>query len=170
MWQNNGSYFCGWFFIVDHYCFSFCCRPLLFILLLSTIIVYPFIVNHYCLSFYYRPLLFILLLSAIIIYPFIFYCFIEKLHSSCIFISGGHVVVVSADFDFTLLYKLIRNLLTAIPPPTFGWGKEPLPEHLNETDDIERIRSFRNGLSHNTKLQICDADFSTHWTDLSQVK
>jgi hypothetical protein len=113
--------------------------------------------------------LFILLLSAIIIYPFIFYCFIEKLHSSCIFISGDHVVV-SADFDFTLLYKLIRNLLAAIPPPTCGWGNEPLPEHLNEADDIERIRSLRNYLSHNPELKIYDADFFTHWTDLSQVK
>jgi hypothetical protein len=61
----------------------------------------------------------------------------------------GHVVVVSADFDFTLLYKLIRNLLTAIPPPTCGWGNKPLPGHLNETDDIERIRYLRNYLSHN---------------------
>ena len=99
----------------------------------------------------------------------------KKSNSRCtkqqesILFPGGHVVVVSTDFDFTLLYKLIRHHLTAIPPPTSGWGKEPLPEHLNETDDIERIRSFRNELSHNTKLEICDADFSTHWTDLSQV-
>jgi hypothetical protein len=40
-------------FIVDQYCLSFYCWPVLFILLLSTIIVYPFIVDHYCLSFYY---------------------------------------------------------------------------------------------------------------------
>ena len=46
--------------IVDHYCLSFYCWPLLFIFLLLAIIVYPFIVDHYCLSFYCRPLLFIL--------------------------------------------------------------------------------------------------------------
>jgi hypothetical protein len=52
--------------------------------------------------------------------------------TSCIIISGGQVVVASADFDFTLLYKLIRNLLTAIPAPTCGWGKQPLPRDLND--------------------------------------
>ena len=87
-----------------------------------------------------------------------------------IFISGGQVAVDSADFDFTLLYKLIRNLLTAIPAPTCGWGNQPLPGHLNETDDIERIRHLRNNLAHNSEFEICDTDFSTHWTDLSLVK
>ena len=82
----------------------------------------------------------------------------------------GQVVVASADFDFTLLYILIRNMLTAIPVPTCGWGSRPLPGHLNETDDIERIRYLRNFLAHNSKFEICDTDFSTHWTDLSQVK
>jgi hypothetical protein len=72
-----------------------------------------------------------------------------------------------ADFDFTLLYTLIRNILTA---PTRGWGIQPLPGHLNETDDIERIHYSRNFLAHNSEFEICDADFSTHWTDLSQVK
>jgi hypothetical protein len=66
------------------------------------------------------------------------YCFTEKLHLSCIFDSGGHVAVVSTDFDFTLLYKLVRNLLITIPPPTCGWGNPPSPGHVNETDDIER--------------------------------
>jgi hypothetical protein len=69
-----------------------------------------------------------------------------------------------------LLYKLIRNLLTAIPAPARGWGNQPLPRDLNETDDIERIRCLRNFLTHNSKFEICDTDFSTHWNDLSQVK
>jgi hypothetical protein len=67
------------------------------------------------------------------------YCFTEKLHSSFIFDSGGQVAVVSTDFDFTLLYKLIRNVLIAIPAPTCGWGNPPSPGHVNKTDDIERI-------------------------------
>ena len=98
------------------------------------------------------------------------YCFTEKLHLSCIFDSGGHVAVVSTDFDFTLLYKLIKNRVTAIPAPTRGWGIQPLPGHLNEADDIERIRYFRNFLAHNAYFEICDTDFFTHWNDLSQVK
>ena len=87
-----------------------------------------------------------------------------------IFISGGQVAGDSADFDFTLLYKLFRNLVTAIPAPTRGWGIQPLLTHLNETDDIERIRHLRNILAHNSKLEISEADFSTLWTDLSEVK
>ena len=86
------------------------------------------------------------------------------------FISGGHVVVVSTDFDFTLLYKLIRNLLTTIPAPTCGWGYQPSPGDINKTDDIERIRHLRNILAHNSNFEICETDFSTYWTDLSQVK
>jgi hypothetical protein len=85
------------------------------------------------------------------------------------FISVGHDVV-STNFDFTLLYKLIRNLLTDIPEPTDKWGNQPLPENLSETDDIERIRHLRNFLAHNSEFEICDADFSTHWNDLSPVK
>jgi hypothetical protein len=100
---------------------------------------------------------------------FFLYCFTEKLHSSFIFDSGGQATVVSTDFDFSLLYKLIRNLLTAIPPPTCGWGNPPSPGHLNETDDIERIRHFRNFLAHNSEFEICDTDFSTHWTDLEDT-
>ena len=80
----------------------------------------------------------------------------------------GHVVAVSTDFDFTLLYKLIRNLLV-IGPPAGGWGNRPLPGHLNKADDIERIRYFRNNLAHNSEFEICDTDFFTHWTDLSQI-
>jgi hypothetical protein len=98
------------------------------------------------------------------------YCITEKLHSSFIFDSGGQVAVVSTDFDFTLLYKLIRNLLTAIPAPTCGWGCQPSPGHINKTDDIERIRHIRNFLAHNSEFEICDKDFSTHWTDLSQIR
>jgi len=98
---------------------------------------------------------------------FIFYCFIEKLHSSCIFISGGKVV--SADFDFTLLYRLIRNLLTTIPAPKNERGEQSSLGHLNEAD-IETIRLFSNFLAHSSYLEIDDEDFSFHWTNLSQVK
>ena len=98
---------------------------------------------------------------------FISYCFIEKLHSSCIFISGDKVV--SADFDFTLLYRLIRNLLTTIPAPTYGCCEQSSLGHLNEVD-IEKIRDFRNFLANSSNLEIDDKDFSFHWTNLSQVK
>ena len=81
--------------------------------------------------------------------------------------TGGQVVD-STDFDFSLLYRLIRNCVP-IPPPSSGWGNEPLPRHLNETDDIERIRNCRNFVAHSSKLEICEKDFFTYWSDLSQA-
>ena len=146
----------------------------MFILLLSIIIVYPFIGDHlYCLSFCCRPLLFVLLLSTIIVYPFVFYCYIEKLHSSFIFISDGQVV--SADFDFNLLYILIKKLLAtipalAIPPPRYGWGDKPSTYYLNEADNIETIRHLKNVLESSSNHEIDDEDFSIHRHDLLQVK
>jgi hypothetical protein len=55
---------------------------------------------------------------------------------------------------------------------TTTWPPEMIiqDERCFETDDIERIRYLRNFLTHNSKFEICDTDFSTHWTDLSQVK
>jgi hypothetical protein len=67
-----------------------------------------------------------------------------------------------------LLYKLIRNLVTCIAAPTRGWGNPPCCS--NEADSIERIRHLRAILAHNSKLEISEADFSAHWTDLSEVK
>lgn len=80
----------------------------------------------------------------------------------------GGQVVDSTEFDYSLLYKLIRNFVT-IPPPTSGWGNRPLPRHLDETDDIERIRYWRNILAHMSNFEICDMDFFTCWSDLSQA-
>jgi hypothetical protein len=68
-----------------------------------------------------------------------------------------------------LLYKLIR-LKTAIPAPTDEWDNQPSPGHIKKTEDIERIRLFRKKFSHISVFQICDKDFSTRWTDISQVK
>lgn len=77
--------------------------------------------------------------------------------------------VSSSTFDFTVLYKLIRNTITPLPPPTRGWGLLPSPGEITEEDDIERIRHHRNLLAHNTELKLNDLDFNTVWTDLSQV-
>lgn len=78
-------------------------------------------------------------------------------------------IAKSSNFDFTLLYKLIRNTITPVSTPTCGWGPKPLPTDIKEEDDIERIRHNRNQLAHNTKFQLNDSDFNNLWTDLSQV-
>lgn len=77
--------------------------------------------------------------------------------------------VKAKNFDFTLLYKLIRNTITHMSAPTRGWGSKPLPGDITEEDDIERIRENRNLLAHNTEFKLNDSDFTNMWTDLSQA-
>lgn len=48
-------------------------------------------------------------------------------------------------FDVDLLYKLIRHLCS-IPRPTQGWGIEPRCTDIKISDDIERLRKFRNNM------------------------
>ncbi|XP_071138239.1 E3 ubiquitin-protein ligase DZIP3-like [Mytilus edulis] len=78
-------------------------------------------------------------------------------------------IAKSGNFDFTLLYKLIRHTITPGSTPTRGWGQNPLPNDIREEDDIERIRHNRNLLAHNIEFKLNDSDFNNLWTDLSQV-
>ena len=74
----------------------------------------------------------------------------------------------SIHFDFSLLYKLVRNTLR-ISAPTQGWGKEPLVNDTSVADDVERIRKFRNSLAHNEQTLFSESDFQKIWTELSQA-
>ncbi|CAC5383288.1 unnamed protein product [Mytilus coruscus] len=83
-------------------------------------------------------------------------------------VSGGSAN--STEFDFSLLYKLIRNTFNhKIPRPTREWGPKPLSGDELVSDDIERIRYHRNSIAHNTELKINDKKFEDQWKDLSQV-
>lgn len=69
-------------------------------------------------------------------------------------------------FDVTLLYTLIRNLCPK-PEPTQGWGKEPKPADKQISDDIERIRQFRNNyFAHARCAAFTDSDFKAIWENL----
>ncbi|XP_052087894.1 uncharacterized protein LOC127724932 [Mytilus californianus] len=83
-------------------------------------------------------------------------------------VSGGQVK--STDFDSSLLYKLIRNTLNhKIAAPTRGWGSTPLSGDKSEADDIERIRSYRNKIAHNTEFKISNKQYQDQWNELSQA-
>lgn len=72
-------------------------------------------------------------------------------------------------FDVTLLYTLIRNLCS-LPSPAQGWGKEPKPTDTQMSDDIERLRLFRNNYyAHAESAVISDAVFKDVWRDLKLV-
>lgn len=72
-------------------------------------------------------------------------------------------------FDVTLLYTLIRNLCS-LPSPAQGWGKEPKPTDTQISDDIERLRLFRNNYyAHAESAVISDAVFKDVWKNLKLV-
>lgn len=72
-------------------------------------------------------------------------------------------------FDFTLLYTLIRNL-HCLPSPARGWGKEPKATDTEISDDIERLRLFRNKYyGHANSASISDCEFEDVWRNLKLV-
>lgn len=69
-------------------------------------------------------------------------------------------------FDVSLLYTLIRNLCS-LPSPTQGWGKEPKSTDTQISDDIERLRLFRNiYYAHAESARISECLFKDIWRNL----
>ncbi|XP_056015096.1 uncharacterized protein LOC125676189 isoform X2 [Ostrea edulis] len=77
----------------------------------------------------------------------------------------------STAFDVTVMYKLLRNYGPNLPPPTKGWGKKPDIGEKRPTDDVERIRFYRNEVEHKTRTTSVmeKDDFKLKWEDLSQA-
>ncbi|XP_062571501.1 uncharacterized protein LOC134233549 [Saccostrea cucullata] len=75
------------------------------------------------------------------------------------------------DFDISLTYSLIRNICKKIPLPTKGkWGDEPAAGEETVGDDIERIRSIRNGLTaHVSSASTSQAEFDDTWSMMSDI-
>lgn len=72
-------------------------------------------------------------------------------------------------FDVALLYTLIRNLC-CLPSPAQGWGERPKATDTEISDDIERLRLFRNNYyAHASSASISDAVFRDVWRNLKLV-
>ena len=63
-----------------------------------------------------------------------------------------------ADFDVSLLYRLIRNL-TRIHDHKTGWGNEPDIMDNSIAANIERIRILRNKYAHCSPSHLPDTEF-----------
>ncbi|XP_062583832.1 uncharacterized protein LOC134245571 [Saccostrea cucullata] len=74
-------------------------------------------------------------------------------------------------FDISLTYSLIRNICKKIPLPTKGkWGDEPAAGEETVGDDIERIRSIRNGLTaHVSSASTPQTEFDDTWSMMSDI-
>ncbi|XP_061194554.1 uncharacterized protein LOC133202710 [Saccostrea echinata] len=77
---------------------------------------------------------------------------------------------LSSMFDVSIMYKLLRNYVEDLPTPTKGWGKKPDIGDIKETDDLERIRIYRNKFSHAGQDSTLEKDeFNMYWMDISQA-
>ena len=87
----------------------------------------------------------------------------------CLYPSPG-VYGESADFDVTLLFKLLRTICNFIPPVT-GWDALPARTDHSLAADLARIKYYRNTVyGHvNQNMEITDDDFLSLWQDLSEA-
>ena len=87
----------------------------------------------------------------------------------CLFPSPG-VHGKSADFDVTLLVRLLRTICS-LTPPTTGWDALPLRADQSLTADIARIKCYRNSVyGHvNQGMAIRDNEFKTLWQEISEA-
>ena len=76
----------------------------------------------------------------------------------------------SADFDVTLLFRLLRTICNLAPPVT-GWDALPASTDHRLTADIARIKYYRNSVyGHvNQGMEITDDEFPTLWQEISEA-
>ena len=76
----------------------------------------------------------------------------------------------SADFDVTLLFRLLRTICNLAPPAT-GWDALPASTDHSLTADIARIKYYRNSVyGHvNQGMAITDDEFPTLWLEISEA-
>lgn len=69
------------------------------------------------------------------------------------------------DLDISKMYTMYRNLY----PNCRKWGKTLEKNEINEADDIERIRYYRNYVCHSDASEIKTAEFNPRMLDLLGV-
>ena len=74
----------------------------------------------------------------------------------------------SADFDVTLLVRLLRTICNLTPPST-GWDALPPSADHSLTADIARIKYYRNSLHVSQGMEIRGSEFFTLWQEISEA-
>jgi len=88
----------------------------------------------------------------------------------CLYPSPG-VYGKSADFDVTLLFKLLRTICNLIPPAT-GWDELPTSTDHSLAADLVRIKYYRNTVYGHVNQQMEIADdfqFLSLWQEISRA-
>ena len=74
----------------------------------------------------------------------------------------------SKSFDITLLTILLRNIC-GLSPPAAGWNATPPAGDTSISDDIVRIKMFRNDIyGHIASTQMDDTTFEKLWQEISK--
>ena len=76
----------------------------------------------------------------------------------------------SADFDVTLLFRLLRTICNLIPPAT-GWNELPTSTDHSLAADLVRIKYYRNSLYGHVSqnMEIEDDEFLWFWQEISEA-
>ena len=83
--------------------------------------------------------------------------------------SGSGTHGKSADFDISLLGKLLRAICSLTRPAT-GWDNLPNSSDHSLEADLVRIKFYRNKIyGHNHSLEITKADFEKLWREISEA-
>ena len=85
----------------------------------------------------------------------------------CLYPSPG-VYGKSADFDVTLLFRLLRTICN-ITPPTTGWDALPVTTDHSLAADLARIKYYRNSVYGHVhqNMEITDDEFPLLWHEIS---
>ena len=87
----------------------------------------------------------------------------------CLYPSPG-VYGKSADFDVTLIFRLLRTICNLFPPVT-GWDALPTSTDHSLVADLARIKYYRNTVyGHvNQNMEIADFEFLLLWQEISDA-
>ena len=74
----------------------------------------------------------------------------------------------SSDFDITLLFCLLRQIC-GLPSPPLGWDKLPATADQTMSDDLARVKFYRNtAYGHVSEaMEISDDQFNNLWAEIS---
>ena len=97
------------------------------------------------------------------------YAKLTKPQWDCLYPSPG-VYAESAEFDVSLLFRLLRTICSLSPPAT-GWDALPASTDHSLTADLVRIKYYRNSVySHvNQNMEITDHEFPLLWQEISEA-
>lgn len=71
--------------------------------------------------------------------------------------------------DISLAYKIAKYFKSFIPPPSQGWGPEPIATQIEIGDDVERIRLLRNHFVHLVNTNISLNSFNKFFTECIKI-